>query len=138
MEISALECYNEQLYDMLGPPASERAGPARWDTGTGLAPAAAFARRRGGGQSSGGDRLPGNGGSNGGGSGSGLHEGAGEPFQPGVAAGVAGSAAAARGADLAIWEDAEGLAAVRGLTVVPARTEADALAALEEARVWKT
>lgn len=127
MEISALECYNEQLYEMLLPPP-ETTGPAKWDRGTGLTPAVATARRRGGSHVL---------------SSSNAKDASSFVFDDqssmhpdsAPSAGVAGSAAGARGAELAVWEDADGLAHVRGLAKVPVRTEDEALEALEEAQV---
>lgn len=126
MEISALECYNEQLYEMLLPPP-ETAGPAKWDRGTGLTPAVAIARRRGGSHvlSS----------SNAKDASSSVTDDQSMHPDSAPSTGVAGSAAGARGAELAVWEDAGGLTHVRGLAKVLVRTEDEALEALEEAQV---
>ena len=91
------------------PPAQDGA-PARWESSTGLAPVMPTTRRCGGGGGS---------------------ESAGADEERAPELGASGRGAEA----LVVWEDSDGAVAVKGLTVVPARTADDALMALDQARV---
>ena len=119
MSISALECYNEGLFDMLAA-APTAGGRPRWET-TGA-------------QHGGGDPLSRRKGAAAG-TGTGTWAEAGGVGDHG---GLPGPGSAHGGEALAILEDGEGVASVRGLTVAEAASEDDAAALLFEASTNRT